>query len=114
MDIEDIEDMPQRNTTPPPPQSTPLPRPGPRSTPFYLLARTAPSLQLTFVVQGMQGEAMDFPAEALDMAFMLKQTLKKKGWKDETAQKSVLNFLEVPMIKVSIPGHGPQIGILET
>jgi hypothetical protein len=64
--------MPQRNTTPPPPQSTPPLTLGPRSTPSYLLMRTARSLQLCFVVQGMQGEAMDFPAETLDMAFLLK------------------------------------------
>lgn len=57
---------------------------------------------------------MDFLVETVDMAFLLKQTLKKKGWKDETAQKSVLDFLEVPMIKVKSAGHEAEIGILET
>jgi hypothetical protein len=62
----------------------------------------------------MQGETIEFSVDTLDMAFLLKQTLKKRGWKDETAQKSVLDFLEVPMIKASIPGHEPRTGILET
>jgi hypothetical protein len=46
------QDMLRDTTTPPQPQSTPLPQ-GPHSIPFYTLACTAPILQLSFVIQGM-------------------------------------------------------------
>jgi hypothetical protein len=107
-DIEEERNMP---STPPRPQSTPLPQ-EPRATPFHVLARTAPSLELNFLIQGLQGEPMEFAVNRVEMAFLLEQTLKRRGWKDATVQMSVLDFAKVSMIKVRFGnGHG-EVGIL--
>lgn len=99
------------SSTPTPPQSTPLPQ-GPGATPFYFLARTAPSLELSFLIQGLQGEPMEFAVHSMDMAFLLEQTLKRHNWKDATVQRSVLDFLEVSMIKARFGNGEGEIGIL--
>jgi hypothetical protein len=86
--------------------------PGLHPTPFYIQARTAPQLQLSFVVQGMQGETLNFAVRSDDLAFLLKETLKSQGWGDAMVQRSVLEFLDVPMVMVSWRGKGGEIGVL--
>jgi hypothetical protein len=92
----DIEaDIPLTHTATSSTESTITPRPmfshpGPRLTPFYLAARSSPLLSLSFVVQGMQGETLESDADTMDVAFMLEQTLKRRGWRDEKVKRSVL------------------------
>lgn len=88
--------------------------PGPRATPFYIAARTAPSIELSFIVKGMKGELLDFPVENMDLAFLLQQILKRKGWKPATIHNSMTGFLEVPLIRVQERGKEGETGILNT
>lgn len=87
--------------------------PSPKSTPFYLLARTAPPLELYFVVQGMHGEPLEVPIRMIDMAFVLEQTLKRKGWRNETVDRSVRDWMEVPLVGVGRRGREVEVGVLE-
>ncbi|KAH3968799.1 hypothetical protein HBI56_124920 [Parastagonospora nodorum] len=107
-DIKEERNMPSTRSRP---QSTPLPQ-EPRATPFYVLARTAPSLELNFLIQGLQGEPMEFAVNRVDMAFLLEQTLKRRGWKDATVQMGVLDFAEVSMMKVRFENGDGEVGIL--
>lgn len=90
-----------------------FPPPSHRPTPFYIAARTSPTIELSFIIQGMKGETLPFPVSTTDLAFILEQNLKRKGWKDKTIQRSVLGFLETPMIQVREMGGEGEIGILE-
>jgi hypothetical protein len=87
--------------------------PAPRTqTPFYILARTAPQLQLSFVIPGYKEETLTFPVDTTDMAFLLERTLARKRWNEEHTRKSVVDFLEVPLISVQFQGENERIGIL--
>ena len=117
LDNEDIEDAPvmtqHSHTSGPHNRAMDPTPPGPLHTPFYILARTAPHLTLNFVVQGMQGETLQFPIRNVDLAFLLERTLKRKGWRDETVQRSVLGWLQVPMMGVAWRGKDEEVGILD-
>jgi hypothetical protein len=80
--------------------------PGPFPTPFCIAARSSPSLRLSFVVHSLQGETLEFGADTMDLAFVLEQTLKQRGWRDETVKRSILDFLEAPLMKVEWMGSG--------
>lgn len=88
------------------------PPPGPRPTPFYIAARTSPTIELSFIIQGMGGETMPFPVDTMDLAFILQRTLKRKGWKDQTIHGSVLGFLETPLLQVQKRGKEGEIVLL--
>jgi hypothetical protein len=89
-----------------------LPPPGTSPTPFYITARTAPTLKLSFVVPGCNGETLDFEAEILDLAFVLERTLKKRGFRERMVQKGVLDFLQVSLVKAEWTGKEGEIGKL--
>lgn len=55
---------------------------------------------------------MEFAVHSMDMAFLLEQTLKRHHWKDATVQRSVLDFLEVSMVKARFGNGEGEIGIL--
>jgi len=105
-------------TTNDPTSGTPLitnrrfPPPNTPPTPFYVAARTAPSLRLSFVVPGFKGEMLEYRAETVDLAFVLERTLERRGFGDDMVQKGVLDFLEVPLIKVEWTGREGEIGNL--
>ncbi|OAL07505.1 hypothetical protein IQ06DRAFT_342231 [Phaeosphaeriaceae sp. SRC1lsM3a] len=86
--------------------------PGPRLAPFYITARTAPRVQLSFIVQGCKGELLDFPVNTIDLAFSLKQTPKRKGWKPTTIDNSVVGFLDEPLMQIQKRGKEAEIGLL--
>ncbi|KAH7086744.1 hypothetical protein FB567DRAFT_602276 [Paraphoma chrysanthemicola] len=88
-------------------------RPCSAPTPFYLTARAASSLELSFVVQGMRGEILTFPVEAVDMAFLLERTLLRRRWVRENAEKSVREWMNLPLVGVEIVGEEMDIGILD-
>jgi len=88
------------------------PPPNVPPTPFYVAARTAPSLRLWFVVPGFKGEMLEYRAETVDLAFVLERTLERKGFGDDMVQKGVLDFLEVPLVKVEWTGREGEIGNL--
>lgn len=88
--------------------------PGACATPFYITARTAPSLQLSFVIEGMKGEVLNLPVDSIDLAFLLEQTLKRKGWKPATIENSVNGFLDMPLMQYQQRGKAAQTGILDT
>jgi hypothetical protein len=75
--------------------------PGPPPTPFYLAAREAHSLQLEFVIPGFNGETLGQEVNSLDLAFILQQTLRRRGWGEVMITKGVEDFLECPMVKVA-------------
>ena len=81
-----------------PPPSTPL-------TPFYITARTAPTLTLSFVVPGCKGETLDFEAEILDLAFVLERTLKKRGIGERMARS-------ISQVHLSFPDSQSDLGLL--
>lgn len=86
-----------------------LPKP---PTPFHIAARTAPNLKLSFVVPGMNGETLELEAALLDLAFVLERTLKRRGWGEQMTKQGVLDFLEVPLVKVEWRGEEGEIGML--
>jgi hypothetical protein len=87
--------------------------PAPRTqTPFYILARTAPQLHLSFVIPGYKEETLTFSVDTTDMAFLLERTLARKSWNEEHTRKSVVDFLEVPPVSVQFQGENERIGIL--
>lgn len=103
----------------PPQQAASFPRPprrrAPPNTPpipFYVTARTAPTLQLSFVVAGFKGETLECKAEMMDLAFILQRTLQRRGLGEQMTRKGVCDFLEVPLIKVEWTGKLGDIGKL--
>jgi hypothetical protein len=75
--------------------------PAPREqTPFHVLARTAPQLYLNFVIPDYKEETLSFPVDTMDMAFLLERTLVRQKWSNEHVRRSVLDFLEVPLVVV--------------
>lgn len=102
------------NFTPPPTSLTRrhLPPPNIPPTPFYIATLSAPSLDLSFVIPGFKGETLEYRAEAVDLAFILERTLERRGWGEEMVQKSVLDFLEVALMKVTWLGREGKIGML--
>jgi hypothetical protein len=95
------------------PQSDKRPQPpGPFPTPFYLAAREAPQLDLDFVIPGFQGETLEVAINNVDMAFVLQQTLRRRGWSEEMTKKGVEDFLAQPMVKVVWRGREGEFGNL--
>ncbi|CAN9335824.1 unnamed protein product [Alternaria sp. RS040] len=86
--------------------------PGPFPTPFYLAAREAPQLDLDFVIPGFQGETLEVAINNVDMAFVLQQTLRRRGWGEEMTKKGVEDFLAQPMVKVVWKGREGEFGSL--
>jgi hypothetical protein len=80
--------------------------------PFYVLARTAPQLRLRFVIPGYREETLSLPVDTKDMAFLLERTLAKQKWSDEHISKSVVDFLEVPLVSVQFEGEHKRVGKL--
>ncbi|KAF2831201.1 hypothetical protein CC86DRAFT_136345 [Ophiobolus disseminans] len=89
-----------------------FPSPGILPTPFYIAARTAPSLRMSFVVPGFKSETLEYQVAVVDLAFLVERTLAKRGFRHETVQKGVLDFMEVPLIKVNWKGREGEIGNL--
>jgi hypothetical protein len=84
----------------------------PRPTPFYIAARSARGVRLSFVVSGMKGETLEYEADVVELAFVLQQTLKKRGRGGDTVHKSVREFLEVPLVNVAWEGREGEMGKL--
>jgi hypothetical protein len=87
----------------------PFPTSGHVPTLFYITARTAPALRLSFVVQGMGGEAMEFPIRATELAFLLERALERQRWSAENVRYAVLGFLEVGLVRVD--RGGVEVGV---
>jgi hypothetical protein len=103
----------------PPPQTQPSRRqpswlhpPGPAPTPFYLAAREANHLQLDFVIPGYNGETLGQSVNNVELAFILQQTLRRRGWGEVMTRKEVEDFLECPMVKVTWRGRKGEFGRL--
>ncbi|KAG9188677.1 hypothetical protein G6011_07382 [Alternaria panax] len=95
------------------PQSDKRPQPpGPFLTPFYLAAREAPRLDLDFVIPGFQGETLQVAVNNVDLAFILQQTLRRRGWSEEMTTKGVEDFLAQPMMEVAWQGRKSELGNL--
>jgi hypothetical protein len=109
MDINRMHALSSLNESPDEAIHAPAPR---TQTPFYILARTAPQLQLSFVIPGYKEETLTFPVDTTDMAFLLERTLARKRWNEEHTRKSVVDFLEVPLVSVQFQGENERIGIL--
>jgi hypothetical protein len=86
--------------------------PGPFPTPFYLAAREAPRLNLDFVIPGFKGETLEVAVNNIDLAFILQQTLRRRGWGEAMVKKGVEDFLEQPMMKVTWTGREGEFGYL--
>lgn len=69
-------------------------------------------MKLSFVVPGMNGETLELEAALLDLAFVLERTLKRRGWGGQMTKQGVLDFLEVPLVKVEWRGEEGEIGML--
>ncbi|KAF2036013.1 hypothetical protein EK21DRAFT_106846 [Setomelanomma holmii] len=91
--------------------SNPSPQPSQPPTPFYVAARMAPPLRLSFIIPGIKGETLHVPIKMIDLAFILERRLEKKGWRKANVQQSVLDFLEVPLIRADWQG-GVEVGNL--
>jgi hypothetical protein len=87
-------------------------RPEPLKTPFYLAARDSSQLYLDFVIPGYRGETLEIAASNMDLAFILQQTLRRKGWSEERTREAVENFLAQPMMKVTWRGADGEFGNL--
>lgn len=61
----------------------------------------------------MHGEPLEVPIRMIDMAFVLEQTLKRKGWRNETVDRSVRDWMEVPLVGVGRRGREVEVGVLE-
>jgi hypothetical protein len=90
----------------------PIPQPSHVPTPFYITARAAPALRLSFVVQGMGGETLDFPIRATELAFLLERALERQRWSAENVRYAVLGFLEVGLVRVERGGVEVGVGRL--
>jgi uncharacterized coiled-coil protein SlyX len=88
------------------------PLPSPPATLFYIAAREASPLNICFVIPGFRGETLEVQANNVDLAFILQQTLKKRGWGDVMTTKGVEDFLQVPMMKVAWAGEEGKFGKL--
>ncbi|KAI4661568.1 uncharacterized protein J4E78_004357 [Alternaria triticimaculans] len=88
------------------------PPPGPLWTPFYMTARNAPRLYLEFVIPGSKGETLGIAVNNVDLAFILQQTLRRRGWGEATTKRGVEDFLEQPMMKVTWTGREGEFGNL--
>jgi hypothetical protein len=86
--------------------------PGPFLTPFYLAAREALQLYLDFVIPGSKGETLEVAVNNIDLAFILQQTLRRRGWSEEMTKKGVEDFLAQPMMKVTWMGKDGEFGNL--
>jgi len=86
--------------------------PGPLWTPFYMTARDAPRLYLEFVIPGSKGETLGIAVNNVDLAFILQQTLRRRGWGEATTKRGVEDFLEQPMMKVTWTGREGEFGNL--
>jgi len=60
----------------------------------------------------MNGETLELEAALLDLAFVLERTLKRRGWGGQMTKQGVLDFLEVPLVKVEWRGEEGEIGML--
>jgi hypothetical protein len=109
LEFDMMQELPSPDELPTDPIYAPAPT---NQTPFYLLARTAPLLHLRFVILGFREETPSFPVDTKDMAFLLERTLAKQKWSDEHISKSVLDFLEVPLVSVQFEGEHERVGKL--
>jgi hypothetical protein len=67
---------------------------------------------LDFVIPGFQGETLEVAINNVDMAFVLQQTLRRRGWSEEMTKKGVEDFLAQPMVKVVWRGREGEFGNL--
>ena len=88
------------------------PPPGPFWIPFCMTARDAPRLYLEFVIPGSKGETLGIAVNNVDLAFILQQTLRRRGWGEATTKRGVEDFLEQPMMKVTWTGREGEFGNL--
>ena len=64
------------------------------------------------MVPGFKGETLEYRVEIVDLAFVLERSLERRGYGDDMVQKGVLDFLEVPLVKVEWIGREGEIGSL--
>ncbi|KAF2252963.1 hypothetical protein BU26DRAFT_560309 [Trematosphaeria pertusa] len=76
------------------------PSPPERSTDWNSAAARAAALCLALVIPGASGELLEFPIEMHDLAFVLQETLKRKGWRKDCISIAIEGFLERPMIRI--------------
>ena len=81
-------------------------------TPYDVAARGAPRLQLSFIIPGCLGETLPVEVDSLDLAFVLQQALRRKGWREEMTHRGIEDFLEQPIIGVMWTGREGKIGKL--
>lgn len=86
--------------------------PGPLPTPFYIAVREARHVQLGFVIPGCKGETLDVDVNNVDLAFILQQTLQRRGWGELMVRQGVEDFLEKSMMRVMWRGREGEIGLL--
>ncbi|CAE7001748.1 hypothetical protein PTTW11_01288 [Pyrenophora teres f. teres] len=79
-------------------------------TPFYIAACASSRLSLNFVIPGFKGEAFELAVNSVDLAFVLCQALRRKGWRDSNIQQGVSDFLSHPTIKVTWQGKEGEYG----
>lgn len=90
----------------------PFPQPGPIPTPFYITSREACQFHLAFVIPGFHGETLEVAVNNVDLAFVLQQTLKRRGWGNVMTTRGVEDFLERPLVKVKWVGGEGEVGVL--
>ncbi|KAF1830341.1 hypothetical protein BDW02DRAFT_609034 [Decorospora gaudefroyi] len=93
-------------------QHTPRARPDPRPTPFYIAVRGAPALGIEFVIPGFRGETLGVGVDIVDLAFVLQQGLRRRGWGEVMTQKGVEDFLAWPVVEVKWRGREGELGRL--
>lgn len=81
--------------------------------PLHNASRKAQFVTLSFVIAGPRGEAVRQPLDRLSMAFVLHETLVKKGWTEDNVRRGVLGFLETPMMEVQWRGEAARLGRLD-
>ncbi|EDU50555.1 hypothetical protein A1F94_007699 [Pyrenophora tritici-repentis] len=84
----------------------------PQPTPFYIAARASPHISLSLVIPVFKGEALELAVNSVDLVFILRQALRRKGWGDTNIQQGVSDFLSHPMIKVTWQGKEGEYGNL--
>jgi hypothetical protein len=64
------------------------------------------------VIPGFNRETLGQAVNNVDLAFILQQTLRRRGWGEATTTKGVEDFLEYPMVKVIWRGAEGEFGRL--
>lgn len=67
-----------------------------------MTAESARALRLSFLIPGFQGENLEISVGELDLAFILQQTLRRRGWSSVMSTKAVEDFLNRPLLRMRL------------